>query len=70
VTETLGITAPLASVTVPERALDVPLCAWSKHALTMANIHKKMRLYFLVRIVRTLVSGYPVAFLPRKGSER
>ncbi len=45
-----GNTAPLGSVTSPERALDVPLCACTKHGLTMVNIAKRMRLYFHVRI--------------------
>jgi hypothetical protein len=58
-TVALGIAAPLASLTSPERALLVPLCARSKRVLTMVNIHKRMKLYLHVRIVRILVSGYP-----------
>jgi len=43
VTVAWASTAPLESSTVPEIALDVPLCAANNSVLTMVNIEKQRK---------------------------
>ena len=58
VTDARGTAAPLGSVTAPERALLVPLCARIKHGLTMVNTHRNVKLNTHARTARTSTSGW------------
>ena len=67
VTVARGTAAPLGSVTSPEMAPLVPLCATIKHGLTTVNIQKKRKLYLHARIARTSTSDWFLVLGLREG---